>query len=220
MAQSSPSDVISIIKLVNLTEHCAVTNSWLKDMQYASSKCSVGSHCTLRGQWLGVHSALGVTHPFDTRPLFHMWTKIFLGLCGPPDQSFCHGDQNFYDRPLFHTQTAIFLHQIIIPSWQLTVSMHEIGSLICNQHDKLMVKMTILFLLWWNFQKLCRTNISVTEHRKLLGTAFTFIAFDVTLSPCLQQNLLAILELALCIHEMSHGKTHRWASLIWEHKVI
>ena len=40
-----------------------------------------------------------------------------------------------------------FLH-IIIPSWQLTVSMHQIGSLICNEHDKLMVKMTILFLLW------------------------------------------------------------------------
>jgi len=36
---------------------------------------------------------------------------------------------------------------IIIPSWQLTVSMHQIGSLICDQHDKLMVKMTILFLL-------------------------------------------------------------------------
>ena len=28
-----------------------------------------------------------------------------------------------------------FLH-IIIPSWQLTVSMHQIGSLICNEHDK------------------------------------------------------------------------------------
>ena len=25
--------------------------------------------------------------------------------------------------------------------------MHQIGSLICNEHDKLMVKMTILFLL-------------------------------------------------------------------------
>ena len=34
-----------------------------------------------------------------------------------------------------------------IPSCQLTVSMHQIGSLICNQHSKLMVKMTILFLL-------------------------------------------------------------------------
>ena len=33
-----------------------------------------------------------------------------------------------------------------IPSCQLTVSMHQIGSLICNQHNKLMVKMTILFL--------------------------------------------------------------------------
>ena len=36
---------------------------------------------------------------------------------------------------------------ILIPSWQLAVSMHQIGSLICNKHDKLMVKMTILFLL-------------------------------------------------------------------------
>jgi len=30
---------------------------------------------------------------------------------------------------------------------QLAVSMHQIGSLICNKHDKWMVKMTILFLL-------------------------------------------------------------------------
>ena len=45
-----------------------------------------------------------------------------------------------------HSQLT-FLH-IIVPSWQLTVSMHQIGSLICNKHDKLMVKMTILFLLY------------------------------------------------------------------------
>ena len=32
-------------------------------------------------------------------------------------------------------------------SWQLTVSMHQIGSLICNMHHKLMVKMIILFVL-------------------------------------------------------------------------
>ena len=43
--------------------------------------------------------------------------------------------------------SANFLH-IIIPSWQLTGSMHQIGSLICNKHNKQMVKMTILFLLW------------------------------------------------------------------------
>ena len=30
----------------------------------------------------------------------------------------------------------------------LNVSMHQIGLLICDQHDKLMVKITILFLLW------------------------------------------------------------------------
>ena len=33
-----------------------------------------------------------------------------------------------------HSQPT-FLH-IIIPSWRLTVSMHQIGSLICNQYDK------------------------------------------------------------------------------------
>jgi len=46
-----------------------------------------------------------------------------------------------------HSQST-FLH-IFIPSCQLTVSMHQIGSLICNQHNKLMAKMTILFLLCW-----------------------------------------------------------------------
>ena len=45
-----------------------------------------------------------------------------------------------------HFQPTL-LH-IIIPPWQLTVSMHQIGSLLYNQHDKLMVKMTILFLLY------------------------------------------------------------------------
>ena len=44
-----------------------------------------------------------------------------------------------------HSQPTL-LH-IIVPSWQLTVSMHQIGSLICNQHDKLMIKMTVLFLV-------------------------------------------------------------------------
>ena len=39
-----------------------------------------------------------------------------------------------------------------MPSWQLTVSMHQIGSLVCNIHDKLMVKMTILFLLCTHHQ--------------------------------------------------------------------
>ena len=47
-----------------------------------------------------------------------------------------------------HSQPTFL--RIIIPSWQLTVSMHQIGSLICNQHGKLMVKMTILFLLYGN----------------------------------------------------------------------
>ena len=48
-----------------------------------------------------------------------------------------------------HSQQT-FLHIIIIKtSWQLTMSMHQMGgSLICNQHDKLMIKITILFLLY------------------------------------------------------------------------
>ena len=43
-----------------------------------------------------------------------------------------------------HSQQT-FLH-IIVPSRQLTVSMHQIGSLICSKHNKQMVKVTILFL--------------------------------------------------------------------------
>ena len=39
-----------------------------------------------------------------------------------------------------------FLH-INLSFWQLTVSMHQIGSLICNQHDSFVVRITILFLL-------------------------------------------------------------------------
>ena len=201
----------SIIKLVNLTEHCAVTKiGWRTcSMLHLNAQWGVtapleartggsfssGSHSSLWHQTIIPH----VDQNFQEigPPALGTGGPIFLGLCGPPDQSFCQTKTS--DRPLFHTQTTIFLHQIIIPSWQLTVSMHEIGSLICNQHDKLMVKMTILFLLWWNFQNFCQTKISVTENRKLLGTAFTCIA---TLSPCLQQNLLVILELALCIHRM------------------
>ena len=48
-----------------------------------------------------------------------------------------------------------------ISSWQLTVSMHQIDSLICNQHYKLMVKMTILLILCAvvNNSPVCETNI-------------------------------------------------------------
>ena len=49
-------------------------------------------------------------------------------------------------RQSFPHSQPTFLH-ILMPSWQLTVSMHQMGSLICNKHEKLMVKMTILFLL-------------------------------------------------------------------------
>ena len=44
-----------------------------------------------------------------------------------------------------HSQPT-FLH-ILIPSWQLAMSLHQIGSLIYDKHDKLMVKMTILFYI-------------------------------------------------------------------------
>ena len=47
---------------------------------------------------------------------------------------------------IFSSFSANFLY-IITPSWQLTASMHQIGSFICSEHDKLMVKMTNLFLL-------------------------------------------------------------------------
>ena len=54
-----------------------------------------------------------------------------------------------------------------IPSCQLTVSMHQIGSLICDQHNKLMVRMTILFLL-------CTYTIIMHQHlqRKSLATHY------------------------------------------------
>ena len=52
----------------------------------------------------------------------------------------------------FSSFSANFPH-ITMPSRQLTVSMHQIGSLIGNKHDKLMVKMTILFLLCIHFPK-------------------------------------------------------------------
>ena len=50
----------------------------------------------------------------------------------------------FGNKTSTHCKKGTFLH-ILVPSWQLAVSMHQIGSLICNKYDKLMVKMTILF---------------------------------------------------------------------------
>ena len=55
----------------------------------------------------------------------------------------CGGEQ--HDN-LFLILSQLILH-IIIPPWQLTVHMHQIGSLICSKHNKQMVKVTILFLL-------------------------------------------------------------------------
>ena len=66
-----------------------------------------------------------------------------------------------------------FLH-IIIPSWQLTASMHQIGSLICNEHDKLAVKMTILFLIYMHAGSLHMDCLSLSQKltsSKLIGSS-------------------------------------------------
>ena len=55
---------------------------------------------------------------------------------------------HYYVEENYMTHSQPNFINIIIPSWQLTVSMHLISSLICNEHDKLMAKMTILFLLY------------------------------------------------------------------------
>ena len=76
-----------------------------------------------------------------------------------------------------HSQPT-FLH-ILIPSWQLAVSMHQIGSLIRNKHDKLIVKMTILFLLcggycrYMHVQKILYTMKSIIQtHKAMQETSF------------------------------------------------
>ena len=124
----------SIIKLVNLTEHCAVTKvGWRTCSMHASSKRSVGSHCILRGQW---HQTIipHVEQNFQEigPPALGTGGPIFLGLCGPPDQSFCqtktsmipHADHNFPASD-YHTILAIncvhawnwFTH--LQPTWQI-----------------------------------------------------------------------------------------------------
>ena len=57
----------------------------------------------------------------------------------------------------FPSFLANFPSILIISSWQLIVPMHQIGSLICNPHNKLVVKMTIFF-----YYKL-RTTLPVTN---------------------------------------------------------
>ena len=51
----------------------------------------------------------------------------------------------------YYVHDNLFLH-IIIPSWQLTVSMQQIGSLIYNEHDKMMVKNdnSVLTLIYYS----------------------------------------------------------------------
>ena len=67
-----------------------------------------------------------------------------------------------------------FLH-IIIPSWQLTASMHQIGSLICNEHDKLAVKMTILFLIYMHAGSLHMDCLSLSQKLNVLLKCITVV---------------------------------------------
>ena len=109
-----------------------------------------------------------------------------------------------------------FLH-IIIPSGHLTVSVHQIGSLICNQHDKLMVKMTILLLLcrvdstslalrglpwvtgWythWVCYPVCQHPIPETHtrhHANHANHACTKQDMRSTIIPCIKQR-------GICLH--------------------
>ena len=54
-----------------------------------------------------------------------------------------------------HDSLFLILSQLSCTTpWQLYVSIHQVGLLICNKHDKLMVKMTILFFTVYNLQYL------------------------------------------------------------------
>ena len=70
----------------------------------------------------------------------------WLLLVNPPTFNSRAYDNIIVYTVLTHCSDTTFLH-IIIPSWQLTMSMHQIGSLICSRYNKQMVKVTILFLL-------------------------------------------------------------------------
>ena len=80
-----------------------------------------------------------------------------------------------------HDSLFLILSQLSCTTpWQLYVSIHQVGLLICNKHDKLMVKMTILFFTVYNLQYLhCKEGIVImtdsllfqiqmSEHNSLL----------------------------------------------------
>ena len=99
------------------------------------------------------------------------WThdNLFLILSQPHTIMLFQIHENLF---LMHSQPT-FLH-IIIPSWQLTASMHQIGSLICNEHDKLAVKMTILFLICMHAGSLHMDCLSLSRKltsSKLIGSS-------------------------------------------------
>ena len=100
----------------------------------ATSLAHSGSKASIIALPTGPHSKRGIVITTDSLLFWIQMSEQNSLLCGG----------ELHDN-LPHSQPT-FLH-IIIPSWQLTVSMHQISSLICNQHKKLMVKTTILFLL-------------------------------------------------------------------------
>ena len=79
------------------------------------------------------------------------WThdNLFLILSQPHTIMLFQIHENLF---LMHSQPT-FLH-IIIPSWQLTASMHQIGSLICNKllnkHDKLITSQKMEFECYYS----------------------------------------------------------------------
>ena len=109
----------------------------LHHLSYFTTDSRVVGHIDSTVPILSMRSKLGIVITTDSLLLQIQMSEQNSLLCGG----------ELHDN-LPHSQPT-FLH-ILIPSWQLTVSMHQISSLICNQHNKLMVEMTILFLL-------CRT---------------------------------------------------------------
>ena len=95
----------------------------------------------------------------------------------------------------FPPSQPTFLH-IIIPSWQLDVSMIKLtGSLICNEQDKLMVKMTILFWLWYIYACMLRTVEFVFVFYRTLTTA-TPLSYN-------QHKRTVLIRRIKCVSQMS-----------------
>ena len=69
----------------------------------------------------------------------------------------------------FSANVPPYYHSILA----INFGMHQIGSLICSQHDKLMVKMTILFLLCTTLQT-CTQIYSMSILHPLLQSCNDF----------------------------------------------